>query len=102
MSQFPGDIGSVYMRRRHDPFAQYDPRRDMTPRVNADRSMSLADRLRMGANQGRTHRGGREINRPGRYLPSRQEEYLQRLNFGEADRMRRARPPAGRDRKSVV
>ena len=34
MSQFPGDMGSVYMRRRHDPFAQYDPRRDMTPRVN--------------------------------------------------------------------
>ena len=32
MSQFPGDIGSVYLRRRHDPFAQYDPRRDMTPR----------------------------------------------------------------------
>jgi len=62
MSQFPGDIGSVYLRRRHDPFAQYDPRRDMTPGVN--RNLSLVDRLRMGANQGRTHRGGREINRP--------------------------------------
>ena len=34
MSQFPGDIGSVYLARSTgaDPFAQYDPRRDMTPR----------------------------------------------------------------------